>query len=137
MNISEINTQVKELQNQIKKAKEGLYELFVSELTSLFKEYPHIKNINCYLNNHEFNDGDPTSFNLNYDDLNLVFEDELGNETEYNGYPLDKEKEFIRDKFITLFQKCDIESFYEDNFSEDSGTITFSYKNKLDVESNY
>ena len=134
--INTINQAVKELKDKIESAKKELKGFFDSSIVQLFNEHKTVKRLEIYLNNHEWSDGDQTSFYLSYDDLKLITEDELGNETETDGYGEEtEENEKIRDQFVDLFKSCDIDSFYEDNFNEESGTLEFSVKNgKLEVK---
>jgi hypothetical protein len=129
-NTQNILDKIKEAQKIIKDSKKNLEVLFNEQLTELLKRYAvgqdTLKSIDIYLNNHEFNDGEATYFGFNHEDLTAVFEDELGNETEIDGYGNEKpELVRIREQFKALFSNFDVDGFYEDIFGQEFGTIRF------------
>ena len=67
---------IEELNEQLFSAKSELQKEFKVELKKIFVDNPTLDSIEMYLNNHEFNDGDATSFYLGYEDLKIVVEGE-------------------------------------------------------------
>jgi hypothetical protein len=65
---------IEELENQLNTVKSELQKEFKAELKKIFVANPTLDSIEMYLNNHEFNDGDATSFYIGFEDLNLVVE---------------------------------------------------------------
>jgi len=65
---------IEELENQLNTVKSELQKEFKAELKKIFVANPTLDSIEMYLNNHEFNDGDVTSFYIGFEDLNLVVE---------------------------------------------------------------
>lgn len=139
MNIQEIKENIKQLNNEIQKKKEGLKDVFKDGLAVLLKKHSaankEFKEIRVGINNHEFNDGDPTYFGFNYEYLTLIFEDALGNETEIDEYSSTKKHEEIIKEFVDFFASFDIDNFYEGIFGDKYESITFTLKNdKLQYE---
>jgi hypothetical protein len=140
-NVKKINTTIKDLQKQIENAEKELAGYFDTEVEALFKETKDsvkgftLERITIGVNNHEFNDGDPTHFSVYHEDATLVFSDEIGEEYEINGYQdANKQLDEIREKFTELFALFDTGNFYESKFGEAYGEITISYKNKIKIE---
>jgi hypothetical protein len=119
--------EIKDLNAKIADYKSELQTLFKQELTKLLVEHKAVVgHVRVYLNNHEFNDGDATYFGFNHEDLTVVFEDELGNESEYDGYgQATNEQKRIRKTFTDLFSHFDVDNFYETVFSNESGSLRF------------
>jgi len=67
---------IEELKNQLTAVKSELQNEFKAELKKIFVANPTLDSIEMYLNNHEFNDGDATSFYIGYEDMRLVIEGE-------------------------------------------------------------
>lgn len=74
---------MKELLNKLNEIKDQRIELtkqlkteFNKTLKQIFIDNPDLEMIRMYLNNHEFNDGNATSFYLGYDDLTLTIKGE-------------------------------------------------------------
>ncbi len=128
----EIIAEIKELQNQISEKTKALEKIFKDGLTVLLSEYKsQIDSITIHINNHEFNDGDPTYFSLNYDDLTLNYQDELGNEYEYEPYNNDANNKalgLIHKTLVDFFKAFDTKDFYEGLFGDRYDSITFEVK---------
>lgn len=128
---------IDKLVNEIEKAKKSLFIQFEVELKDTMKKH-NINSVNVRVNNHEFADGEATSFSLYYDDcINFTYTDESGKKHEYeedndkyddNGNESEKYKklETIIKELKELFSAFDRDSLYEDNFSDEYGTIKFS-----------
>lgn len=137
MTPQETKAQVKQLQEQIAVKLNDLQQVFKDGLKELLLENKQLSQITMYCSNYEFNDGEPEYYSLNYEDLVLHFIDDLGEETDYDGYPdkEDKEKSELRKKFINFFHDFDVDAFYEKLFPDNSETMYFSVKNnKLVIE---
>lgn len=132
---------IETIKNKIEKNKNDLQIIFIEKLTELLKkcsiQFPEFKNIKIHINNHEFNDGDPTYFSLYYTDLIIIMEDTLGNETEFEKYNIEDKKELqiLRKEFVDFFQQFDFDNFYEILFEKFDENIYFSLENgKLKYE---
>jgi hypothetical protein len=100
---------LQELNNQRDALLKQMRSEFEGSINQLFVENKELHSIYMYLNNHEFNDGDSTSFYIAYDDLEI--RDSEGDEYE------DDE---LREKLVDLFAATqDIhELMYGDEFGE-------------------
>lgn len=126
MNKTEIKSKVKELESQIASLNKDLSDLFESELISLMKTRDVIR-VEMSINNHEFNDGDATSFDLYYHDLSISFKD--GRERESYGDE-NKDLEPLRKELVNFFSE--FQSIFESKFGGESESINFTVKgNKL------
>lgn len=67
---------IEELKNQLNTVKSELQKEFKAELKKIFVDNPTLDSIEMSLNNHEFNDGDATSFYIGYEDMNLMIDGE-------------------------------------------------------------
>jgi hypothetical protein len=117
-----IKSEIASLQNKIEALKADMKVTFKTDLKELIKKHKDkIDRIVVGINNHEFNDGDQTYFGLHYEDMTLVYSDELGNEYEQSSYAdVDKpEMETIREEFIKLFSVYDVDGFYETLYGDD------------------
>ena len=65
---------IEELKNQLNAVKSELQKEFKDELKKIFVDNPTLDSIEMSLNNHEFNDGDATSFYIGYEDMNLMID---------------------------------------------------------------
>ena len=125
--INTIRQELSQLNLQIQNLRERTKVNFKSDLKDLLEEYKgKFDRLDISLNNHEFNDGDATYFGLHYEDMTLVYSDELGNEIEQSSYG-DKDNpdmESIRMKFVELFKAYDIADLYESLYGDDYESIT-------------
>ena len=67
---------IEELKNQLSAVKSELQNEFKTGLKKIFVDNPTLDSVEMYVNNHEFNDGDATSFYIGYEDLKIVVEGE-------------------------------------------------------------
>jgi len=65
-----------ELENQRRDVIDQLTKEFNEALKQVFVDNPKLEKINMYVNNHEFNDGDATSFYLGWEDMTVTIDGE-------------------------------------------------------------
>ena len=65
-----------ELENQRRAVIDQLSKEFNEALKQVFVDNPKLEKISMYVNNHEFNDGDATSFYLGWEDLTVTIDGE-------------------------------------------------------------
>ena len=65
-----------ELENQRSSVIDQLIKEFNEALKQVFVDNPKLEKISMYVNNHEFNDGDATSFYLGWEDLTITVDGE-------------------------------------------------------------
>ena len=65
-----------ELENQRREVIDQLIKEFNEALKQVFVDNPKLEKIIMYVNNHEFNDGDATSFYLGWEDLIVTIDGE-------------------------------------------------------------
>lgn len=114
--IKQINDLEKTKQQLVKKLKTE----FDNELKDIFKKYPDIASVNVAINNYEFNDGDTTSFDVYYEDLELM---------DKTGECVDNEE--AADELITLFEQTNVVDAHESWFGGHYGEILFKRKEYL------
>jgi len=112
---------INELNNQLRDATKALENEFWIELKNIFDNNPKLESISMYVNNHEFNDGDATTFYLGYDDMTITVDDEeVGREWD------SKTKEYVSnptlDSLIELFENT--QDIHEDMFSGEYENMT-------------
>lgn len=114
---------LKDLQKEIVKKKKSLRPLFETGLAELFMKHPLVKSLEVSVNNHEFNDGEPTYFGLHYENLTVHFSDGV----ELSSYD-DRElpqHEAARDEFVKFFGEFDVDGFYETLYGDAYESLTF------------
>ena len=67
--LEELNTQRRDLVKQLEQE-------FNSALKQVFVDNPKLEQISMYVNNHEFNDGDATSFYIGWEDMTISVDGE-------------------------------------------------------------
>lgn len=112
---------IDELNNQLRDAKNALQKEFWIELKNIFDNNPKLESISMYVNNHEFNDGDVTTFYLGYDDMTITVDgEEVSREWD------SKTKEYVSnptlDSLIELFGNT--QDIHEDMFSGEYENMT-------------
>jgi hypothetical protein len=107
---------IEELKNQLNAVKSELQKEFKAELKKIFVDNPTLDSIEMYVNNHEFNDGDVTSFYIGYEDLKIVVE---GEEVEHEWD--NKTKEYKPNPVIeSLFELFgDVHCIHEDLYGDE------------------
>ena len=107
---------IEELKNQLNVVKSELQKEFKAELKKIFVDNPTLDSIEMSLNNHEFNDGDATSFNIGFEDLNLVVEGEEVHR-EYDGVNGGYKPNPLIESLIELFG--DVHCIHEDLYGDE------------------
>lgn len=107
---------------------------FKNNLKLLFENNPSLKEFTMHVNNHEFNDGEPTYYSIYYDDVEVV--DISRNKYERNSFVTtdpNRNREIPIVKAVyELFNKYDVLDIYETMFSgEYDRDLTIS-RNNLD-----
>jgi hypothetical protein len=107
---------IEELKNQLNAVKSELQKEFKAELKKIFVDNPTLDSVEMYINNHEFNDGDATSFYIGYEDLKIVVEGEEV-EREWDN----KTKEYVENPLIESLIKLfgDVECIHEDLYGDE------------------
>jgi len=108
---------IEELKNQLNAVKSELQNEFKAELKKIFVDNPTLDSIEMYLNNHEFNDGDATSFDIGYEDMRLVIEGEEV-EREWDNKTKEYKSNPVLESLIELFDdtQCIHEDLYGDGY---------------------
>lgn len=125
--INTIKSELAQLNLQIHNLRERTEVNFKSDLKDLLEMYKgKFDRLEIGVNNHEFNDGDATYFSLHYEDMTLVYSDELGNESEQSPYGEkdNPDMEAIRVKFVELFRAYDIDGLYESLYESEYEMFT-------------
>jgi hypothetical protein len=108
---------IEELKNQLNTVKSELQKEFKAELKKIFVDNPKLDSIEMYVNNHEFNDGDATSFYIGYEDLKIVVEGEEV-EREWDNSTKEYKPNPVLESLINLFgdTQCIHEDLYGDEW---------------------
>jgi hypothetical protein len=107
---------IAKLNDQLNEVKSELQKEFKTELKKIFVDNPTLDSIEMSLNNHEFNDGDATSFNIGFEDLNLVVEGEEVHR-EYDGVNGGYKPNPLIESLIELFG--DVHCIHEDLYGDE------------------
>ena len=65
-------SKLEDLNRQRKEIIDRLQDEFNDALKQVFVDNPTLEKINMYVNNHEFNDGDATSFYIGWEDMTIT-----------------------------------------------------------------
>jgi hypothetical protein len=108
---------IEELKNQLNAVKSELQNEFKAKLKKIFVDNPKLDSVEMYLNNHEFNDGDATSFYIGYEDMNLII-DGKEVEREWDNATKDYKANLLIESLIELFgdTQCIHEDLYGDGY---------------------
>ena len=108
---------IEELKNQLNTVKSELQKEFKDELKKIFVDNPALDSIEMSLNNHEFNDGDATSFYIGYEDMNLMIDGEEV-EREWDNATKEYKPNPLLESLIELFgdTQCIHEDLYGDEW---------------------
>ena len=107
---------IEELKNQLNTVKSELQKEFKAELKKIFVDNPTLDSIEMYLNNHEFNDGDATSFYIGYEDMNLMIDGEEV-EREWDNATKQYKPNPVLESLIELFG--DVHCIHEDLYGDE------------------
>jgi len=124
-----IINKIEQLNEQLRTAETELVVEFRKTLQKVFNDHPDLEEISMYVNNHEFNDGDATSFYLGYEDMTITIngeEIERAWDTNIKGYV----KHEILDTLIELFENT--QSVHERTFGNESGSMSLDRDTVLD-----
>lgn len=119
---------IKEKTMRIKTLKTEIKETFNAALKQVFIDYPGLSKIEMRVNNHEFNDGDPTYFSLYIDGMEVTV-----NKNVFKSEFDTKLKKYIRpeplDSLYNLFAQT--QDYHEDMFSDQIDCFTLTRKDIL------
>lgn len=105
----------------VSKLKDEAEEEFLANLKQLFADNPNLAQIKIRINNHEFADGDATSFSLYYEDVEVT--DTESNTFERNDYKSsdpDRNRSHPLVKVVyDLFEKYDVSDLHERIFEKE------------------
>lgn len=107
---------IEELKNQLNVVKSELQKEFKAELKKIFVDNPTLDSIEMSLNNHEFNDGDATSFYIGYEDMNLMIDGEEV-EREWDNATKEYKPNPVLETLIELFG--DVQCIHEDLYGDE------------------
>lgn len=108
---------------------------FKANLVQLFEDNPTLMSFRIRVNNHEFNDGDPTYFGLYYEDVEVTDTD--ANIFERNDYECSNPDRNCSNPLVmavyNLFERYDKENLYECLFGDEYGVIEVSRNNVTNI----
>ena len=107
---------IEKLNEQLRAVKTELTNEFKVELKKIFVDNPTLDSVEMYLNNHEFNDGDATSFYIGYEDLKIVVEGEEV-ERDWDSETKEYKSNPVIDSLIQLFG--DVQCIHEDLYGDE------------------
>jgi hypothetical protein len=114
--IAKLNEQLNELTDQLKTE-------FNNALKQIFIDNPSLERISMYVNNHEFNDGDATTFYIGWEDMTITVDGEEISR-EWDCKTNDYTKNPILDNLIELF--CQVQDLHEDIYGDAYQDLTIS-----------
>lgn len=112
-------SKLEDLNRQRKEIIDRLQDEFNDALKQVFIDNPTLEKINMYVNNHEFNDGDATSFYIGWEDMTITV-DGVEMQREWDRTTKDYVANPILENLIELFgQVQDIhENIYGDAYED-------------------
>ena len=112
-------SKLEDLNRQRKEIIDRLQDEFNDALKQVFVDNPTLEKINMYVNNHEFNDGDATSFYIGWEDMTITV-DGVEMQREWDRTTKDYVSNPILENLIELFgQVQDIhENIYGDAYED-------------------
>jgi len=119
---------IEELKNQLNTVKSELQKEFKAELKKIFVDNPTLDSIEMYLNNHEFNDGDATSFYIGYEDLKIVVEGEEV-EREWDNSTKEYKPNPVIESLFELFG--DVQCIHEDLYGDEYEHLSITREDVL------
>ena len=119
---------IEELKNQLNTVKSELQKEFKAELKKIFVDNPTLDSIEMYLNNHEFNDGDATSFYIGYEDMNLMIDGEEV-EREWDNATKEYKPNPVLESLIELFG--DVHCIHEDLYGDEYEHLSITREDVL------
>lgn len=100
---------------QLKTVKDEAIKELKNSVAEIFKKYPKLQSFSLYASNHEFNDGDATTFYLMYDESIRLTIDGADDAPYY-----DKQNEFypIYKELRDVYSEFDAFDIYEDLYGD-------------------
>jgi len=131
--------QLTKLQESVSKIKIDAKVEFIENLKQLFLDNPTLDTIKIRINNHEFNDGDPTNFSLYYEDMEVTDTD--NNIFERNDYgckdPDRNRTHPLVAAAFNIFNKYNIADLHENFFGDSYDSyLEISRHNVSDITNN-
>jgi sulfur carrier protein ThiS len=114
-------TELKNLLKQVETSKQEAIVEFNQRVKQLFVDHPSLSRIQIRVNNHEFNDGDRTYFEVDYTD-SLVIMDSDGNEYFYD----DKDVNPIVNAVWQLFSEYNADNMHELMYGDEYETLAIT-----------
>ena len=108
--LEEINTQYRVVIKQLEQE-------FNATLKQVFVDNPKLERISMYVNNHEFNDGDATSFYIGWEDMTITVD---GNDIERQCGS--KKTDPLLDSIIELFGQ--VQDIHENLYGDEYESLT-------------
>lgn len=109
------------LETQRREIIDQLVKEFNAALKQVFVDNPKLEQIRMYVNNHEFNDGDATTFYIGWEDMTITVDGEEI-EREWDSKTKAYTENPLLDNLIELFGQ--VESLHEDIYGETYGDLT-------------
>lgn len=120
---TQIRSAIDSLIKELAQKKKELGEQLLDGLKPIFSKYPSVQSFSFHVNNHEFNDGEPTYFSINCEDPSLTLTDgtEVGC---YSNDSASPEQEVILEEIAAYFSQFDVDDLFEELFGDAYGTLT-------------
>ena len=109
------------LETQRREIIDQLVEEFNAALKQVFVDNPKLEQIRMYVNNHEFNDGDATTFYIGWEDMTITVDGEEI-EREWDSKTKAYTENPLLDNLIELFGQ--VQDLHEDIYGEVFGDLT-------------
>jgi len=119
---------IENLRKQIDDATAELRNEFKAELKKIFVDNPKLDSIEMYVNNHEFNDGNATSFYIGYEDMNLIIDGEEV-EREWDNKNKNYVENTLLESLIELFG--DVQCIHEYIYGDESEHLSITREDVL------
>ena len=107
---------------------------FLANLKQLFDDNPNLTQIKMRINNHEFNDGDPTDFSLYYENVEVTDSDNnIFERNDYGSSDPDRNRSHpLVSAVFDLFDMYAVGDLYESIFGEEYGDLEITRHNVSD-----
>lgn len=109
------------LETQRREIIDQLVEEFNATLKQVFVDNPKLERISMYVNNHEFNDGDATTFYIGWEDMTITVDGEEI-QREWDSKTKEYTENPLLDNLIELFGQ--VQDLHEDIYGEAYGDLT-------------
>jgi hypothetical protein len=125
-------TKINELLTQIEELRPKVIEEFNENLKDIFIRNSNLESIRVSINNHEFNDGDPTEFSLIYDEFEVTYTDGVEETRNYSG----KNNSLLIEEIYTLFNSYDVDEVYESLYGDEFESLSITRESILNDKKN-